>query len=100
MTGERKAPGGGPGAADLRRGGEALASTHIVPQPAKNCKPPGHLTPDEAKLWAAAEAIRDIDPIEYRERRRALGWLQRSLWVWPSVNAKLDFVQSFCHNAT
>jgi len=80
MTGERKAPGGGPGAADLRRGGEAFASTHIVPRPAKNCKPPGHLTPDEAKLWAAAEAIRDIDPIEYRERRRALLLAQAARW--------------------
>jgi len=54
MIQKLKAPGGGPGAADLRRGGEAFASTHIVPQPAENCKPPGHLTPGEAELWLAA----------------------------------------------
>jgi len=51
----KTAPGGGPGAADLRRGGEAFASTHIVPRPAKNCKLPGHLTPGEAELWLEAE---------------------------------------------
>ena len=60
MTQKVKAPGSGPGAG-MRRGGEAFASTHIVPQPAKNCKPPGHLTPDEAKLWAAAERSRATD---------------------------------------
>ena len=63
-----------------RRRGLPSASAHIVPRPAKNCKPPGHLTPDEAKLWAAAEAIRDIDPIEYRERRRALLLAQAARW--------------------
>ena len=53
MTRKANAPGGGPGAG-TRRGGEAYASTHIVPRPAENCKPPGHLTPGEAELWLAA----------------------------------------------
>ena len=46
-------------AAGLRRGGEAFASTHIVPRPAENCKPPGHLTPGEAELWLEAEQATD-----------------------------------------
>jgi len=80
MTGERKAPGGGPGAADLRRGAEAFASTHIVPQPAENCKPPGHLTPGEAELWLEAERSRATDYQRFCDLRRALLLAQTARW--------------------
>jgi len=80
MIQKLKAPGGGPGAADLRRGGEAFASTHIVPRPAENCKPPGHLTPGEAELWAEAEAVKTTDYNRFCALRRELLLEQAARW--------------------
>ena len=80
MTQKVKAPGGGPGAADLRRGGEAFASTHIVPRPAENCKPPSHLTPCEAELWAEAEAVKTTDYNRFCALRRELLLEQAARW--------------------
>lgn len=58
MLRQKTAPGSGPGAAGLRRGGVALPLAHILAQPAENCKPPGHLTSAEAELWRRAAAAR------------------------------------------
>ena len=80
MIQKLKAPGGRPGAA-MRRGAEAFASTHIVPQPAKNCKPPGHLTPGEAELWLEAERSRATDYQRFCDLRRALLLAQTARWI-------------------
>jgi len=81
MIQKLKAPGGGPpGAADLRRGGEAFASTHIVPRPAENCKPPSHLTPDEVELWLEAERSKATDYGRFCALRRALLLAQAARW--------------------
>jgi len=44
-------------AGTTRRGAGALPLCVIVPPTAGKCKPPAHLTPHEAELWAAAEAL-------------------------------------------
>ena len=78
MITREKAPGGRPGAGTMRRrhvGAFSLTSSYSIADVRTNVNPqfpPGHLTPDEARLWAAAEAVRGNDPIEYRERRRRL----------------------------
>ena len=79
MLRQETAPGGGPGAGTRRRRVGAFSLTSpavIIPGLRPNGKPqllpPAHLTPTEAEFWAAAEAVKDTDPIEYRERRRLL----------------------------
>lgn len=65
---------GGGQAAGLRRDAGALASAHIIPDSAPHVKtefPPSHLTPAEARLWAAAEAARgNGDRQEFWDLRR------------------------------
>ena len=79
MIETKTAPGGRPGAG-MRRGGEALASAHIVPRPAENCKPPSHLTPCEAELWAEAEAVKTTDYNRFCALRRELLLEQAARW--------------------
>jgi len=82
MIREVKAPGGGPRAADLRRGAGALPLVlYSTPSPEKTqTTPPSHLTPHEAKLWAEAERVKSIDHERFCNLRRRLLLAQAARW--------------------
>jgi len=81
MTRKANAPGGGPGAADLRRNAGALPLRIIVPPTAGKCKPPAHLVGDEIGLWLRAEELRgNGDRDAYWQARRELLLAQAARW--------------------